>query len=92
VANTQQEAMLTTMFTIMPSIFLSGFFFPLAAMPQVLQIISYVVPLRYFLIIARGIVLKGVGVEAIYPEVIALSIFAVVIMSAAAIRFRKRLD
>ncbi len=92
VANTQQEAMLTTMFTIMPSIFLSGFFFPLAAMPQVLQIISYGVPLRYFLIIARGIVLKGVGVEAIYPEVIALSIFAVVIMSAAAIRFRKRLD
>jgi ABC-2 type transport system permease protein len=92
VANTQQEAMLTTMFTIMPSIFLSGFFFPLAAMPQILQIISYVVPLRYFLIIARGIVLKGVGVEAIYPEVIALSIFAVVIMSAAAIRFRKRLD
>jgi ABC-2 type transport system permease protein len=92
VANTQQEAMLTTMFTIMPSIFLSGFFFPLAAMPQILQIISYVVPLRYFLIIARGIVLKGVGVEAIYPELIALSIFAVVIMSAAAIRFRKRLD
>jgi ABC-2 type transport system permease protein len=92
VANTQQEAMLTTMFTIMPSIFLSGFFFPLAAMPRILQIISYVVPLRYFLIIARGIVLKGVGVEAIYPEVIALSIFAVVIMSAAAIRFRKRLD
>jgi len=92
VANTQQEAMLTTMFTIMPSIFLSGFFFPLAAMPKVLQIISYLVPLRYFLIIARGIVLKGVGVESIYPEVIALSIFAVVIMSAAAVRFRKRLD
>ena len=68
--------MLTTMFTIMPSIFLSGFFFPLAAMPLILQWISYVIPLRYFLIIARGIVLKGVGVEAIYPEVIALSIFA----------------
>lgn len=92
VANTQQEAMLTTMFTIMPSIFLSGFFFPLAAMPAILQWISYVIPLRYFLIIARGIVLKGVGVEAIYPEVIALSIFAMVIMTAAAFRFRKRLD
>lgn len=92
VANTQQEAMLTTMFTIMPSIFLSGFFFPLAAMPHILQWISYLIPLRYFLIIARGIVLKGVGVEAIYPEVIALSIFAVVIMTAAAFRFRKRLD
>ncbi len=92
VANTQQEAMLTTMFTIMPSIFLSGFFFPLAAMPHILQWISYAIPLRYFLIIARGIVLKGVGVEAIYPEVIALSIFALVIMTAAAFRFRKRLD
>ncbi|HVN53951.1 MAG TPA: ABC transporter permease [Anaerolineaceae bacterium] len=92
VANTQQEAMLTTMFTVLPSIFLSGFFFPLAAMPMVLQWISYAIPLRYFLIIARGIVLKGVGAEALWPEIIALSIFALVVMSAAAMRFRKRLD
>ena len=91
-ANTQQEAMLITMFTLMPSIFLSGFFFPLAAMPNILQWISHLVPLRYFLVITRGIVLKGVGMEAIYPEVIALSIFAVVVMSAAAIRFKKRLE
>lgn len=91
-ANTQQEAMLITMFTLMPSIFLSGFFFPLAAMPPILQWISHVVPLRYFLVIARGIVLKGVGMEAIFPEVIALSIFAVVVMSAAAFRFKKRLE
>ncbi len=91
-AHTQQEAMLITMFTLLPSIFLSGFFFPLAAMPQVLQWISYLVPLRYFLIISRGIVLKGVGLEALLPEVIALSIFAVLIMTAAARRFRKRLD
>lgn len=92
IANTQQEAMLITMFTLMPSIFLSGFFFPLAAMPAILQWISYVVPLRYFLVISRGIVLKGVGIEAIYTEVIALSIFAVLVMSAAALRFRKHLD
>lgn len=92
VANTQQEAMLTTMFTILPSIFLSGFFFPLAAMPVWLQIISYAIPLRYFLIIARGIVLKGVGVPAIQTEIIALTIFALVVMSAAIARFRKRLD
>ncbi|MBA4420997.1 MAG: ABC transporter permease [Anaerolinea sp.] len=91
-ANTQQEAMLITMFTLMPSIFLSGFFFPLAAMPDILQWISHLVPLRYFLVITRGIVLKGVGMEAIYPEVIALSIFAVVVMSAAALRFKKRLE
>ncbi len=92
ISNTQQEAMLSAMFTMLPTIFLSGFFFPLAAMPAVLQWISYAVPLRYFLIVVRGIVLKGVGVEALLPEVIALSIFALVIMGGAALRFRKRLD
>jgi ABC-2 type transport system permease protein len=91
-ANTQQEAMLMTFFTLLPSIFLSGFFFPLAAMPQLLQWISYLVPLRYFLIIVRGIVIKGAGLEALLSEVIALTIFAVLIMTAAARRFRKRLD
>jgi ABC-2 type transport system permease protein len=92
IANTQQEAMLTTMFTILPSIFLSGFFFPLAAMPKVLQWISYAIPLRYFLIIVRGIVLKGVGAPVLWPEIIALSLFAAVVMGAAALRFRKSLD
>ena len=92
ISNTQQEAMLMSLFTILPSIFLSGFFFPLAAMPVWLQVISYVIPLRYFLIISRGIVLKGVGFEAIWPEIIALFIFAIAIMGAAAIRFRKSLD
>jgi ABC-2 type transport system permease protein len=92
VANTQQEAMLTTMFTIMPSIFLSGFFFPLAAMPGWLQAVSYAIPLRYFLIIVRGIVLKGVGVQALWGEIIALTIFAIIVMGVAARRFRKSLD
>jgi ABC-2 type transport system permease protein len=92
IANTQQEAMLTTMFTILPSIFLSGFFFPLAAMPVWLRVVSYAIPLRYFLIIARGIVLKGVGAAALWSEILMLSIFAVVVMSAAAVRFRKSLD
>jgi ABC-2 type transport system permease protein len=92
IAKTQQEAMLTTMFTILPSIFLSGFFFPLAAMPVWLQAISYVIPLRYFLIIARGIVIKGVGMEALWSEVAALAFFAVVVMTAAAARFKKSLD
>lgn len=91
-ANTQQEAMLTTMFTVLPSIFLSGFFFPLAAMPKVLQWISYAIPLRYFLIIVRGIVLKGVGAPVLWPEIFALSLFAAVVMGAAALRFRKSLD
>ncbi len=92
VANTQQEAMLTVMFTMLPSIFLSGFFFPLDAMPKFLQIVSYAVPLRYYLVIIRALLLKGVGVDALQNEIIALTIFAVVIMGAAALRFRKRLD
>ena len=92
VANTQQEAMMTTMFITLPSIFLSGFFFPLAAMPFWLQALSYLIPLRYFLIIARGIVLKGVGLQALWPEVMALIIFAIMVMGAAASRFRKSLD
>jgi drug efflux transport system permease protein len=92
ISNTQQEAMMTAIFTMLPSIFLSGFFFPLAAMPAALQWISYAIPLRYFLIIARSIVIKGVGAEALWREIIPLSIFAVVIMGGAAARFRKRLD
>jgi len=92
IANTQQEAFLTVMFTMLPSIFLSGFFFPLDAMPQFLQIVSSIIPLRYFLVIIRTLLLKGVGAVAIQNEIIALAIFGVVIMGAAAARFRKRLD
>ena len=92
VAKTQQEAMLTTMFTLYPSIFLSGFLFPLAAMPAVLQWISYLIPLRYFLTIARGIILKGVGISSLWPQVFALAIFALIVMGAATLRLQKRLD
>jgi ABC-2 type transport system permease protein len=91
-AATQQEAIITTLFFMLPAIFLSGFFFPLEAMPRTLQLASYAIPLRYFLIIVRGIVLKGVGAEALRSEILALGIFAVLIMGFAALRFRKRLD
>jgi ABC-2 type transport system permease protein len=92
IANTQQEAMLIVWMTLLPCIFLSGFFFPLQAMPQVLQWISMIIPLRYYLVIIRALLLKGVGLEMILNEVLALIVFAVVIMTAASIRFRKRLD
>jgi ABC-2 type transport system permease protein len=92
IANTQQEAMLTVWLTLLPSIFLSGFFVPLEAMPRVLQWISYLMPLRYYLVIIRSLLLKGVGLEMIRAEVIAMLVFAVAIMTAAALRFRKRLD
>ena len=92
VANTQQEAILTVFMTVLPSIFLSGFIYPLEAMPVVLQAISYAIPLRYFLVIIRALMIKGVGLDAILPNVIMLAIFGVFIMGAAALRFKKRLD
>jgi len=84
--------MLTVWMTLLPSIFLSGFFFPLEAMPPVLQWISYLTPLRYFLVVIRSLMLKGVGVESLTQEILALAVFGVVIMGIAALRFRKRLD
>ncbi|MBI4762681.1 MAG: ABC transporter permease [Chloroflexota bacterium] len=92
IANTQQEAMLTVWMTLLPSIFLSGFFFPLEAMPKILQWISYLMPLRYYLVIIRSLLLKGVGLEIIQTDVLAMTLFAVGIMTLAALRFRKRLD
>jgi ABC-2 type transport system permease protein len=92
VARTQQEAMMLSWFTLLPTVFLSGFFFPLAAMPPVLRAISYIIPLRYYLIIIRSVLLKGVGAGSLLSEIVALAIFGMVVMAAAALRFRKRLD
>lgn len=92
VANTQQEAILTVFITLLPSIFLSGFFFPITAMPKVLQWISYAVPLKYYLTIIRSLLLKGAGVVELQGEVIALLIFGTALMGLATLRFRKRLD
>lgn len=92
IARTQQEAMYLSFFTLLPALFLGGFLFPLEAMPQVLQWMSYAVPLRYMLIIARGIILKGVGLRILVKEVIAITIFGILIFGVAARRFRKRLE
>lgn len=92
IANTQQEAMLTVWMTLLPSIFLAGFFFPIANMPKLLQWISYFIPLRYYLRIIRVLLLKGVGLPYITGDVIAMTLFSVLIMGAASLRFRKRLD
>jgi ABC-2 type transport system permease protein len=92
IANTQQEAMLTVWMTLLPSIFLSGFFFPISAMPAALQVVSYAMPLRYYLVLIRALLLKGVGPAVLWGEAISLVIFAVVIMSAATFRFKKHLD
>jgi len=92
IAHTQQEAMLTVMMTMLPSIFLSGFFFPIEAMPKFLQLVSYAIPLRYYLVIIRSLMLKGVGAAAIQNQIIPLALFGILIMTAAVTRFRKTLD
>lgn len=91
IANTQQEAIFLTFFLMLPFIFLSGFFFPLEAMPTLLQWISYLIPLRYLLVIVRGIILKGVGLTILWDQTVALALFAVAMIALAASRFRKRL-
>jgi ABC-2 type transport system permease protein len=90
-AGTQQEAMLMSFLITLPSIFLSGFFFPLEAMPWALRMMSYLIPLRYMLTIIRGIVLKGVGLAALQTEVLILAVFSVSIIILAARRFRSNI-
>ena len=92
VAKTQQEAQMLGALIQLPSFFLAGFFFPIAAMPPFLQALSYLVPLRYFLVIVRAIMLKGAGLEAFTSNMLALVVFCLVITVLAVRRFRKRLD
>jgi ABC-2 type transport system permease protein len=92
VANTQQEAFLLTFLTLLPSVFVSGFIYPIAAMPAFLQALSGVIPLTYFLVVVRGIVIKGVDLASLGPQIVALTIFGAVLIVLAATRFRKRLD
>jgi ABC-2 type transport system permease protein len=92
IASTQQESMMGVYMTALPAIFLSGFFFPLEAMPKALQLISYALPTRYYLRIIRSLMLKGVGVVSLQEDIIALLIFGMILMTVAALRFRKRLD
>jgi len=92
IAQTQQQAMMLTWFTLLPTVFLSGFFFPLAAMPPLLQLVSRFIPLRYYLAIIRSILLKGVGAASLTEEIIALAILGGLALGGAALRFRKTLD
>ncbi|MHB8836385.1 MAG: ABC transporter permease [Candidatus Methylomirabilia bacterium] len=88
---TQQQAMMTTFFIMLPSILLSGFIFPIANMPRVIQYATLMIPLRYFLVIVRGIFLKGNGIAILWPQVAVLLAFGVAILGLSTLRFRKRL-
>jgi ABC-2 type transport system permease protein len=91
ISATQQQAMMTTtFFFLMPMIYLSGFIFPIENMPVVIQWVTYLIPLRYFLVIVRSIFLKGVGLETLWPEVLGLTAWGVAILTLAIARSRKR--
>jgi ABC-2 type transport system permease protein len=90
VSRTQNQALMTTWFFMMPAMMLSGFIFPIANMPVVIQWFTYVVPLRYFLVIVRGIFLKGVGIGALWDEALLLMLLGVLIFGVSVLRFKKR--
>ncbi len=92
ISRTQQQAMMSTFFFFMPALLLSGFAFPIRNMPVAVQFLTYLNPLRYFMQIVRGIFLKGIGVEYLWPQMLALLIFGVAILGMSALRFHKRLD
>jgi len=92
ISRNQQQAMLTAVFFILPQIILSGFVFPIENMPRIIQGLTYVVPLRYFLVIIRGLFLKAAGWGALWDETAALVVFGVVILGLSVLRFRKNLE
>jgi len=89
---TQQQAMISTFFAILPMILLSGFMFPIANMPTFIQYTTYLMPLRYFLVIIRGIILKGIGVELLKPQIYPLIAFGTTMVVLCMLRFRKRIE
>ncbi|MEX0602828.1 MAG: ABC transporter permease [Bacteroidota bacterium] len=92
ISRTQQQALMTGQFFIFfPLLFFSGFTFPIENMPVFIQWLTYGIPLRYFMTIIRGLFLKGVGMETLWPEALALLGFGVVILGLSVLRFRKRL-
>ena len=91
VSQTQQQAMMTTtFFFLMPMMLLSGFVFPIENMPAAIQPVTYLIPLRYFLVILRSIFLKGVGLETLWPQALALAAWGAGILLLAIARSTKR--
>src|SRR4029077_6820948 len=91
ISSTQQQAMMTSMFFfLVPMIYLSGFIFPIENMPVPIQWVTTVIPLRYYLVIVRGIFLKGVGFSVLWPQFAALAVWGVTVLTLATVRSHKR--
>lgn len=89
ISNTQQQAIMTGFLFFMPAMLLSGFMFPIENMPEAIQVLTYADPLRYFLVIIRGVFLKGVGFDVLWPQLLALVIMGAAVLWFASTRFRK---
>lgn len=92
VSKTQQQALMSTFFFYLPAVLLSGFMFPIANMPVAVQDMTYANPLRYFLVIIRGIFLKGNGPAVLWPQMLALFVLGSLVFTVSTLRFRKRLE
>jgi ABC-2 type transport system permease protein len=92
VSSTQQQAMVTSFFFIMPAITFSGFGFPISTMPQWLQQLTYLNPLRYFLVVIRGVYLKGVGTDVLWPQMAGMAVLGAGLLTLSVLRFHKALD
>jgi drug efflux transport system permease protein len=91
VSQTQQQALMSTFFFFMPAVLLSGFMFPIANMPVAVQWLTFLNPMRYAMVILRGIFLKGVGMDILWPQIAALAVMGVATLGLASRRFRKTL-
>jgi ABC-2 type transport system permease protein len=91
ICSTQQQAQISTFFFAMPAFTLSGFAFPIENMPEWIQYLTYANPLRYFLVIIRGVFLKGNGLDILWPQMLALGILGTFMIVLSSLRFQKRL-
>lgn len=92
ISKNQQQAMMSSVFFMIPMLLLSGFVFPIENMPKIIQAVTYAIPLRYFLVIIRGLFLKGVGMNALWDETLALIFFGLFILAVSVMRFQKRIE
>jgi ABC-2 type transport system permease protein len=92
ISENQQQALVGTFFFAMPTLFLSGFAFPISSMPPALQWFSHLIPLRYFLVIIRASFLKGVGMRVLWPQLAALAAASLTLLAITVVRFHKSLD
>jgi len=92
ISQTQQQAMMMSFFFSTPAFMLSGFAFPIRNMPVPVQWLTYLNPIRYFIEIVRGIFLKGAGLSVLWPQMLCLTVYGVIILGVSAMRFRKKLD